>query len=84
LIAALLPEEPLFAVNTFIAGKWWVKPFLALAHTYALDPTNPMAVKSLINEIKFYYYFNLLNQFQYGHQYKNKTFLRNLMCTLKC
>ncbi len=43
---------PLFAINTFIASKWWIKPFLSLADTFSLDPTNPMAVKSLINEIK--------------------------------
>ena len=52
LLVLFLPEKPMFAVNTFIAGKWWMKPFLALADTYALDPTNPMATKSLINEIK--------------------------------
>ena len=52
LLVVFLPEKPMFAVNTFIAGKWWMKPFLALADTYALDPTNPMATKSLINEIK--------------------------------
>jgi acyl-[acyl-carrier-protein]-phospholipid O-acyltransferase/long-chain-fatty-acid--[acyl-carrier-protein] ligase len=52
LLAVFLPEKPMFAVNTFIAGKWWMRPFLALADTYALDPTNPMATKSLINEIK--------------------------------
>lgn len=52
LIALFLPEKPMFAVNTFIAKQWWMKPFLALANTYALDPTNPMATKSLINEIK--------------------------------
>ena len=52
LLAVFLPEKPMFAINTFIAGKWWMKPFLALADTYALDPTKPMATKSLINEIK--------------------------------
>lgn len=52
LIAVFLPEKPLFAINTFISQKWWMKPFLLLANTFPLDPTNPMAVKSLINEIK--------------------------------
>lgn len=56
LLAVFLPEKensgPLFAINTFIASQWWMKPFLSLAKTFALDPTNPMAVKSLINEIK--------------------------------
>lgn len=52
LLAVFLPEKPLFAVNTFIAQKWWIKPFLALADTFALDPTNPFATKALISEIK--------------------------------
>lgn len=52
LLAVFLPEKPMFAVNTFISKQWWMKPFLALADTFALDPTNPMAVKSLISEIK--------------------------------
>jgi acyl-[acyl-carrier-protein]-phospholipid O-acyltransferase / long-chain-fatty-acid--[acyl-carrier-protein] ligase len=52
LLAVFLPDRPMFAINTFIAKQWWMKPFLALAETFALDPRNPMAVKSLINEIK--------------------------------
>ncbi|TNE25394.1 MAG: acyl-[ACP]--phospholipid O-acyltransferase [Alphaproteobacteria bacterium] len=52
LLAVFLPEKPLFAINTFIAQKWWIKPFLALADTFALDPTNPFATKALISEIK--------------------------------
>lgn len=52
LLVIFLPNKPMFAINTFIANKWWMKPFLSLADTYALDPTNPMATKSLINEIK--------------------------------
>jgi acyl-[acyl-carrier-protein]-phospholipid O-acyltransferase/long-chain-fatty-acid--[acyl-carrier-protein] ligase len=52
ILAIFLPDKPMFAVNTFISQQWWMKPFLALADTFALDPTNPMAVKSLINEIK--------------------------------
>jgi acyl-[acyl-carrier-protein]-phospholipid O-acyltransferase / long-chain-fatty-acid--[acyl-carrier-protein] ligase len=52
LLAVFLPGKPMFAINTFIASQWWMKPFLKLADTYALDPTNPMATKSLINEIK--------------------------------
>jgi acyl-[acyl-carrier-protein]-phospholipid O-acyltransferase/long-chain-fatty-acid--[acyl-carrier-protein] ligase len=52
LIAVFLPEKPMFAINTYIAQKWWIKPFLALADTFALNPTNPMATKSLIDEMK--------------------------------
>ena len=56
LLALFLPQDQksqtIFAVNSFIAKKWWMRPFLLLAKTFALDPTNPMAGKSLINEIK--------------------------------
>ncbi len=52
LLTIFLPEKPLFAVNTFISQKWWMRPFLWLANTYPLDPTNPMATKALISEIK--------------------------------
>lgn len=52
LVAVFLPEKPLFAINTYIARKWWIRPFLSLADTFAIDPTNPMATKSLIDEMK--------------------------------
>ena len=52
LLAVFLPDKPMFAINTFISKKWWIKPFLSLIKTFPLDPTNPMAIKSLINEIK--------------------------------
>lgn len=52
LLAVFLPDQPIFAINTFISQKWWMKPFLFIAKTFPLDPGSPMAVKSLINEIK--------------------------------
>ncbi len=52
LLALFLPDRPLFAINTFIAKMWWMKPFLKLAHTFPLDPTNPLATKALIAELK--------------------------------
>ena len=52
LLTVFLPEKPMFAINTFIAHQWWMRPFLSLADTFPLDPTNPMAIKSLISEIK--------------------------------
>jgi acyl-[acyl-carrier-protein]-phospholipid O-acyltransferase/long-chain-fatty-acid--[acyl-carrier-protein] ligase len=52
LLAVFLPNRPMFAINTFISKQWWIKPFLSLAETFALDPTNPMAIKTLIGEIK--------------------------------
>lgn len=52
LIALFLPEKPMFAVNTNIAKRWYFKPFLAMVKAFPLDPTNPMATKGIINEIR--------------------------------
>jgi acyl-[acyl-carrier-protein]-phospholipid O-acyltransferase/long-chain-fatty-acid--[acyl-carrier-protein] ligase len=52
LIASYLPEKITFAINTHIARLWWMKPFLALVDAFPLDPTNPLATKSLIDVVK--------------------------------
>ncbi|MRG71309.1 acyl-[ACP]--phospholipid O-acyltransferase [Alphaproteobacteria bacterium HT1-32] len=52
LLATFLPGNPVFAINTHIARRWWVKPFLALVDAFPLDPTNPMAMKALVAEVK--------------------------------
>jgi acyl-[acyl-carrier-protein]-phospholipid O-acyltransferase / long-chain-fatty-acid--[acyl-carrier-protein] ligase len=52
LIGAYIPERVCFAINTRIAKKWWVRPFLLLADTIALDPTNPMSTRLLIDRVK--------------------------------
>ncbi|HEY0635833.1 MAG TPA: AMP-binding protein [Gammaproteobacteria bacterium] len=48
LLAAFLPGELTFAINTFIARKRLLRPFLLLAKIFPMDPTNPLATKSLI------------------------------------
>lgn len=45
-------DELYFAIDTHVSQKWWVKFFLPLAKTFPIDPTNPMAVKSIIEEVK--------------------------------
>ncbi len=52
LFAAFIPERLTYAVNTHIANKWVFKPFLSLADFFALDPTNPLATRSLIECIR--------------------------------
>jgi acyl-[acyl-carrier-protein]-phospholipid O-acyltransferase/long-chain-fatty-acid--[acyl-carrier-protein] ligase len=52
LLATFLPGRPVFAIDTFIAKQWWVRPFLRLFDGFPLDPTNPMAVKALIREVE--------------------------------
>jgi acyl-[acyl-carrier-protein]-phospholipid O-acyltransferase/long-chain-fatty-acid--[acyl-carrier-protein] ligase len=52
LIAAFMPERLHFAVNTFIARKWWMKFLLLVVDAHAVDPTNPLAAKSMIDLLK--------------------------------
>lgn len=52
LIALFLPEKPMFAVNSDVATRWYFKPFLSLVRAFPLDPTNPMATKAMIKEIR--------------------------------
>ena len=52
LLSVYLPDNLIFAINTDIAQRWWVKQFLKVVKTYPVDPTNAMAAKTLINEVK--------------------------------
>jgi|CZKI01.1.fsa_nt_gi acyl-[acyl-carrier-protein]-phospholipid O-acyltransferase/long-chain-fatty-acid--[acyl-carrier-protein] ligase len=47
LLAAFLPDRPVFAVHTQIARLRWVRPFLRLVTAYPIDPTQPMLLKRL-------------------------------------
>ncbi|MBF0370170.1 MAG: acyl-[ACP]--phospholipid O-acyltransferase [Magnetococcales bacterium] len=51
LLAAFLPGRPLFAINTQIAGLWWVKPFLKVVEAFAMDPGNPFATRTLARKV---------------------------------
>jgi len=52
LLGAFLPGKMTFAINSHIADKWWVRPAYAFINLMPLDPSNPMAVKSMISEVK--------------------------------
>jgi acyl-[acyl-carrier-protein]-phospholipid O-acyltransferase / long-chain-fatty-acid--[acyl-carrier-protein] ligase len=52
LAMSLLPNDPVFAIDSEIAKKWWVKPFLHFTRAMPLDPTKPMATRTLINAVK--------------------------------
>jgi acyl-[acyl-carrier-protein]-phospholipid O-acyltransferase/long-chain-fatty-acid--[acyl-carrier-protein] ligase len=52
LLYAFLPDDLLFAINRFTARIWWVRPFLYFATVFELDPLNPLAIKTLIREVK--------------------------------
>ena len=52
LLWVYIPGNLYFAIDTYVSQKWWVKPFLHLVKYFPIDPTNPMAVKSIIEEVK--------------------------------
>ena len=52
LIWAFVPENLCFTINPIIARKWYVKSIMNIAKFFQIEPNNPMAVKSIINEVK--------------------------------
>ncbi|HMA13810.1 MAG TPA: AMP-binding protein, partial [Kiloniellaceae bacterium] len=52
LLAAFLPGRPLFAIDTHMAQRWWVRPFLSLVEAFPLNPTSPLATRALIREVE--------------------------------
>lgn len=52
LLYAFLPDELLFAINSFTSRIRWIRPFLYFSRVFELDPLNPLAIKTLINEVK--------------------------------
>ncbi|MBU1211915.1 MAG: acyl-[ACP]--phospholipid O-acyltransferase [Alphaproteobacteria bacterium] len=52
LVYSILPSHHGYAIDTQMAQKWWVRPFLKLAKVFAIDPTRPLAMRGLINEVK--------------------------------
>ena len=52
LALSLLPKDPVFAIDSAMAQHWWVKPFLRFTRAMPLDPTKPMATRTLINAVK--------------------------------
>src|SRR5215471_16603837 len=52
LVAAFLPGRPVFAIDPAQMRRWWVKPFLAFVNVFPMEPTRPMAAKSLIKSLK--------------------------------
>lgn len=52
LIGAYAPHHVSFAINTHIAQRWWLRPFLFLADTIALNPANPLSTRALIERVR--------------------------------
>ena len=52
LALSIMDKDPLFAIDHSIAQRWWVKPFLRFVRTMPLDPTRPLAVRTLVKAVR--------------------------------
>jgi acyl-[acyl-carrier-protein]-phospholipid O-acyltransferase/long-chain-fatty-acid--[acyl-carrier-protein] ligase len=52
LALSFLETEPVFAIDSGIAQRWWAKPFLRFTRALPLDPTKPMATRTLIHAVQ--------------------------------
>jgi acyl-[acyl-carrier-protein]-phospholipid O-acyltransferase/long-chain-fatty-acid--[acyl-carrier-protein] ligase len=52
LLGALLPGDPVFAVDTVIARQWWARPFLALCNALPVDPLNPLSIRAMVRAVE--------------------------------
>ncbi|MEQ1619846.1 MAG: AMP-binding protein [Methylococcales bacterium] len=52
LLGVFLPDNITFAINTHIAQRWWLKPFLRLSQVFPMDPTHPLSLKNLIHHMQ--------------------------------
>jgi acyl-[acyl-carrier-protein]-phospholipid O-acyltransferase/long-chain-fatty-acid--[acyl-carrier-protein] ligase len=49
---SILSKEPVFAVDHDFSRRWWVRPFIKLTRAMPLDPTRPLATRTLIQAVK--------------------------------
>ncbi|MGE0767399.1 MAG: acyl-[ACP]--phospholipid O-acyltransferase [Hyphomicrobiaceae bacterium] len=49
---AILPGHASFAIDTGMAEKRWVKPFMKVINAFTLDPTKPLATRAMVNVVK--------------------------------
>jgi acyl-[acyl-carrier-protein]-phospholipid O-acyltransferase/long-chain-fatty-acid--[acyl-carrier-protein] ligase len=54
LVASVLPEATrmTFAVNSFVAKKWWAAPVLSAVDTLLVDPSSPYSVRAMIKAVR--------------------------------
>jgi len=52
ILSTIFGEKVSFAINTDVAKKFFVKPFLKLVKYFPIDNSNVMVVKSIIDELK--------------------------------
>ena len=49
---SILDNDPIFAIDHGFAQKWWMKPVVKYMNALPLDPTRPLATRSLIQAVK--------------------------------
>lgn len=52
LIAAFMPEKVMFALNTEWYKKWYIKIFGLLVKFYPIDPSSPISLRQMIEQMK--------------------------------
>ncbi len=52
LLYAYLPVPATFAINTYIANRWIGRVAARFANLFALDPSNPLSIRSLIRRVE--------------------------------
>ena len=52
LLWLFLPDDITFAINTHIAERWWLRPFLGLSKVFRMDPTHPLSLKDLTHHLQ--------------------------------
>ena len=48
---SLLERDPIFAIDSGIAKRWWVKPFLRFTRAMPMDPAKPLGIRTLIDAV---------------------------------
>ena len=52
LLGAFLPGAPVFAIDTDVAKRWWVRPLLSIVNALPVDPTNPLSIRAMIRAVE--------------------------------
>ncbi len=52
ILATYLPREVIFLTDSNIANRFWMKIILRYANHLPVDPTNPMAIRTVLNELE--------------------------------
>ncbi|MDX2288469.1 MAG: acyl-[ACP]--phospholipid O-acyltransferase [Hyphomicrobiaceae bacterium] len=52
ILFSIMPGHAGYAIDTAMAERWWIRPFLNFAKAWTVDPTRPLGTRSLINHVK--------------------------------